>query len=360
MDFNKYKTSFIPKAKDAGYTDTEIENLLQYAEHLYSNNVPIIYDQEHLAALLGVRLEHLLSMTNTNRKFYKVFKLPKKKKGFRKIEQPLPTLLSIQYWILDNILVKCSNMFISSSATAFVPGVQLRENLMPHKDQDIVVAVDIKDFFTSVGFGPVYNIFDALGYDTAVSVMLTKLCLYHGFLPQGAPTSPMLSNMVFFELDQRIEKYCHHRDYKYTRYADDLTFSGSDVRVGLLLRYVRWMLGLKGFELNESKTKIMGRANAQYVTGCTVNERPNAPRSYRNKIRQEIFHLKTKGLEHHFAKVKNLPPHINTLGAYLNHLLGKVYYVLQINPDENEFIEYHDYLKKMIQEKNSQYHNGKE
>lgn len=352
MDFNNYKITFIPEAKKAGYTDEEIDHFLQYAERLFNNNVPIIYDQEHLAALLGVKLDHLLSMTNTNRKFYKVFKLPKRKNGFRKIEQPLPTLLSIQYWILDNILLKCSDRFISDSATAFVHGTQLLGNLTPHKNQDIVVSVDIKDFFTSVGFGPVFNIFDLLGYDTHVSVMLTKLCLYHDFLPQGAPTSPMLSNMVFYELDKKLENYCHHRGYNYTRYADDLTFSGSNVRVGLLLRYVRWMLGHKGFELNESKTKIMGRANAQYVTGCTVNECPNAPRHYRNKIRQELYHLRTKGIEHHYNRVKNLPAHINTQDAYLNHLLGKVYYVLQINPDDTEFIEYRDFLKKMIQEKN--------
>lgn len=353
MDFNNYKLLFIPEAKSAGYSDEEIDYLLQYAERLNNNNVPIIYDQEHLASLLGVRLEHLLSMTNTNRKFYKVFKLPKKKKGFRKIEQPLPTLLSIQYWILDNILIKCSDRFVSESAKAFVHGVQLRDNLTPHKNQDIVVSMDIKDFFTCVGFGPVYNIFELLGYDTPVSVMLTKLCLYHGFLPQGAPTSPILSNMVFYELDCKIKEYSIHRNYNYTRYADDLTFSGSDIHVGLLLRYIRWMLGRKGFELNESKTKVMGRANAQYVTGCTVNDTPNSPRTYRNRIRQEVFHLKTKGLEHHFARVKNLPSHINTPEAYLNHLLGKVYYVLQINPKENEFIEYRDYLKSMIQEKNT-------
>lgn len=346
MDFNEYKQKFVSKAKDDGYNDAEIEELLRYAERLNKNNVPIIYDQEHLASLLGIRLSHLLSMTNSNRKFYKVFKLPKKRGGFRRIEQPLPTLLSIQYWVLDNILSRCAEKLISPSAKAFKRNVPLTDNLTPHADQDLIVAVDVKDYFTSINAKTVYYLFEMLGYNPSVATMLARLCTYHGFLPQGAPTSPMLSNMVFYDLDVKIEKYCRYRGINYTRYADDLTFSGSNIRVGLLLRYIRWMLGMKGFELNEAKTKVMGRANAQYVTGCTVNEKANSPRSYRNQIRQEVYHLKTKGLAHHFEHFKKRPSHINTPESYLRHLLGKVYYVLQINPNEREFIEYRDLLKQ--------------
>ena len=117
------------------------------------------------------------------------------------------------------------------------------------------------------------------------------------------------------------------------------------------------MLDRRGYQLNEDKTKIMGRASAQYVTGCTVNHKANAPRKYREKIRQEVFHLKTQGLTEHFSKVKNLPPIITTPLSYLNHLLGKVYYVLQINPEEREFIDYRDYLKQYIKNLQETPHN---
>lgn len=350
MDFNEYKNKFIEQAIDAGYTDAEIAGLLYYASRLNSESIPIIYDQEHLALLLGLDLPYLLAMANSNRKFYKQFQIPKKNGGKREIEQPLPNLLKVQYWILENILQKCSiDNLINPSAKAFINDVSLSDNITPHVNQDLVVSVDIKDFFTSISFFKVYGLFlDIMGYNKEVAVLLAKLCTFNDFLPQGAPTSPILSNMVFSRLDESISSYCQHRGYNYTRYADDLTFSGSNIKVKLLLRYIQGMLGRRGYQLNEEKTKIMGRASAQYVTGCTVNHKANVPRKYREKIRQEVYHLKTKGLTEHFSKVKNLPPIINTPQAYLNHLLGKVYYVLQINPKEKEFIDYKDYLKQYI------------
>lgn len=350
MDFNAYKSKFIEQAIDAGYTDTEIAELLDYAHRLNSENLPIIYDQEHLALLLGLELPYLLAMANSNRKFYKQFQIPKKNGGKREIEQPLPNLLNVQYWILENILQKCSiDNLINPSAKAFINGVSLSDNIIPHVNQGIVVAVDIKDFFTSISFFKVYGLFlDIMGYNKEVAVLLAKLCTFNDFLPQGAPTSPMLSNMVFSRLDESISNYCQHRGYNYTRYADDLTFSGSNIKVKLLIRYIKGMLDRRGYQLNEDKTKIMGRASAQYVTGCTVNHKANVPRRYRERIRQEVYHLRTKGLAEHFCRVKNLPYYINTTEAYLNHLLGKVYYVLQINPNDREFIEYRDYLKSYI------------
>lgn len=352
MDFEKYKKDFTAQAIIEGYTEPEINELLLYAERLHKESVPIIYDQEHLACLLGFDLSYLLAMANSDRTFYKVFYVPKKNGSKRQIEQPLPNLLYVQRWILENILMSCKiDSIIHSSAKAFRTNVSLKDNIQPHVNQDMVIALDLKDFFTSITFLHIYGLFyERLGYRKDVSVLLAKLCTYRGFLPQGAPTSPMLSNMVFSRLDESIANYCANRNYTYTRYADDLTFSGSEMKVKLLVRYVVNTISRKGFVLNEHKTKIMGRASAQYVTGCTVNHKPNAPRKYRECIRQEIYHLRTKGISEHFSKVKNCPSYINTHEAYLNHLLGKVYYVLQINPDEREFLEYRNYLNSYISE----------
>lgn len=350
MDFDNYKIQFQEKALLEGYSTEEIGDLLYYAQRLHSENVPIIYDQEHLALLLGFDLPYLLAMANSDKTFYKIFEIPKKNGSKRQIEQPLPNLMYAQKWILENILMQCKiESIIHSSAKAFIPKVSLLDNITPHSNKKMVIALDIKDFFTSITFLHVYGMFyERIGYNKDVSVLLAKLCTFKDFLPQGAPTSPMLSNMIFSRLDESIALYCLHRNYTYTRYADDLTFSGSDIKVKLLLRYVEGMLGRRGFELNEKKTKVMGRASAQYVTGCTVNHKTNAPRKYRERIRQEVYHLRTKGLAEHFNKVKGRPLYINTTEAYLNHLLGKVYYVLQINPTEKEFLEYRDYLKSYI------------
>ena len=332
-----------------GYDIAEIDELLGYASVLVKQGLPIIYDQEHFSKLLGLKLSYIIAMANSNRKFYKTFEIPKHNGSKRLIEQPLVDLLIIQRWILDYILIPASYTYVHHSAKAFMSGMSLTYNLAPHVKKDIVVALDIKDFFTNITFWPVYNIFHEMGYNNKISKLLAQLCLYKGFLPQGAPTSPMLSNLIFYRMDTAISGYCERRNITYTRYADDLVFSGKKIQVKLLVRYVEGRLAKNSLFLNTEKTKVMGRGNAQYVTGCVVNDKMNVPRQYRKKIRQEVFHLMTKGLSVHFSKVKGLPSHIKTPESYLNHLLGKIYYVLQINAEDMEFLKYRDEISQLIQ-----------
>lgn len=347
MDFELYKAVFTEKAKQEGYTEEEIAQLLTDAECLVKLNLPIIYDQEHLARLLGFQLPYLLAMTNSQRHFYNTYKLPKQHGGYRQIDQPLPNLKLVQEWILENILNPVFDKMISSAATAFMPGKSLRDHVSCHQGKKIVIALDLKDFFKNVRYYCVHDVFSALGYSNVVSTMLARLCTYRKSLPQGAPTSPMLSNMAFVRIDNMLQGYCQRRDIEYTRYADDMTFSGNNINVGLLIRHVNFLIG-GNYCLNEKKTKIMGQGNAQYVTGVTVNHFTQVPRSYRNRIRQEVYYIREKGLEFHFAHTKISKAWINKPEIYLNHLIGKINYVLQINPNDKTFLEYRKYLNGLV------------
>lgn len=348
MDFERYLSDFTQAAKESGYIEDEITSLLQYARGLYNKGFPIIYDQEHLSLLVGFDYYHcLLPISNSQAYFYKRYEIPKKNGGIRIIEEPFPALKEMQTWILRNILEPASLRYVSPVAKAFMPGKNLRENARFHRQKQIVVALDLHDFFGSIKSISVYQLFRDWGYNKSVSMMLTKLCTLRNSLPQGAPTSPMLSNLVFFNLDKKIFKYCKERNIRYTRYADDMTFSGDSFSISHLITYVKMLVETKSYKLNEEKTKVMGMGCCQKVTGIVVNEKMQVDKSYRDKVRQEVYYCIKYGVSEHMSRL-NLPNWIKTPKVYLHHLLGKVNYVLQINPKDSKFLIYRDYLRSLL------------
>lgn len=186
-----------------------------------------------------------------------------------------------------------------------------------------------------------------MGYKKPVVVFLTQLCTLGRCLPQGAPTSPMLSNMVFYDLDQRLFHYCRLRNIRYTRYADDLTFSGEYIDVNRLVKYVRMLVGTRRFKLNDEKTKVMRKGSCQMVTGVVVNKILQTPKKYRKKVRQEVYYCMKYGIANHMSRI-SLPTWITKESVYIHHLLGKVNYILQINPKDEEFIKYREWLKNLL------------
>ena len=348
MDFINYIKDFTQAAVKKGYEEKEIICFLQYAANLYRQGLPIIYDQEHLALLVGFDYYCcLLSISNEPDVFYKRYEIPKRNGGIRIIEEPYPVLKEIQTWILKTILEPASLKNVSPVAKAFMPGKNLRGNARFHKQQNVVIALDLHDFFGSIKSISVYQLFRRIGYNKSVSMMLTKLCTFKNALPQGAPTSPMLSNLIFYELDKKIFRYCQARDIRYTRYADDMTFSGECISISHLISYVKMLVGTKHFKLNEEKTNIMGRGSCQKVTGIVVNEKIQVSKSYRDKIRQEVYFCIKYGVSNHMRKIK-LPDWISTPKIYLHHLMGKVNYVLQINPKDRKFLEYRRCLNDFL------------
>ena len=337
MEFEIYRKKFETKASKSGLTDLEIIDCLNYAQPLIEKNLPVIYNTSHLSKLVGIRKTYIKRAAIYTKSYYRNFTIAKRSGKPREISEPLPNLKLIHNFILTNIL---ENVKISAFAKAYKKKSNILENTRYHLKQKKVVTLDIENFFPSINSKEVENIFVELGYSELISNLLSKLCTLNDALPQGAPTSPYLSNIFMFKFDSKLADYCLDRKIRYTRYADDITISG-DFDEKEAIEHVSALLKEMDLELN-SKTKIMKRGQQQIVTGIVVNEKNQVPRKERLKLRQEIYHIKTKELESH-KKFKQI-----TERNYLYHLYGKISYVVFINPDDKEFIEYKKFLKTLM------------
>lgn len=344
MTFEQYKKLFVREAEQQGYSEVNITKCLNYSEKLFQNKVPVIYNISHLSGLVGYRENYLKRAVLHTSFFYRNFYIPKRNGDKRRISEPLPSLKEIQLWILQNILY---NVEISKFAKAYIPKHSIKNNVNFHSGQKIVASIDLKDFFPSIKVNKIESIFRSLGYSNYLSNLLAKICCFedpveHGLasLPQGAPTSPYLSNIYLKPLDEHVSKYCVERKIRYTRYADDLTFSG-DFDFSELFSIVNTEVVKLGLKVNEKKTRILGRNNRQVVTGVVVNDKLQVERKKRKEIRQTIYYIRKFGLDNHMKKLNIRKAH------YIEHLLGKINFVLFINKEDTEFLKYKEYLMQI-------------
>lgn len=283
-------------------------------------------DQKVMACLYG--------FSNHTERHYHAVRIPKRDGTYRKLLVPDYMLMKIQRNILHHILDGCG---ISGCATAYHKGAGVMLNARAHTGKNVVVKLDIKDFFGSISFPMVLkSVFPVQYFPPAVGTMLTSLCCCNDFLPQGAPTSPAISNLVMKHFDESMNKWCRDKGISYTRYCDDMTFSG-DFNPGLVIKKVSGFLNAMGFELNETKTRILYRNGRQAVTGIVVNEKPQVSRDYRRKLRQEIFYCLKYGAKSHLER-QGSEAGISEEQYFLS-LLGKIRYVLLVNPEDQWFRE---------------------
>ena len=340
MKFDQYKTQFTQAAINSGYSEQNILECLNYSEKLFTNNVPVIYNTTHLAALVGYRKEYLKNAVMKTANFYREFDVQKKNGSLRHISEPLPSLKDIQRWILKNILYKVK---VSPFAKAYKPKVKLTENVRFHVHQQKVLALDLIDFFPSIKTKDVDRCFRQLGYSKLVSNLLAKLCCKDGSLPQGASTSPYLSNIFFEPVDIILSEYCKNRKIRYTRYADDLSFSGN-FNFKELLDFVTHSVNSIGLTINDEKTKLMTANMRQTITGIVVNNKPQVVFQKRNELRKSLYYIKKFGINNHILHQGIKQKH------YYEHLIGKVNFILHINPNDKEFKDYKAFLFGLKQE----------
>ena len=349
MDFKEYKKAFYDQALALGISPNAIDDILKYAEQLHKKDLPIIYDQQHFFQLVGYDGEYVIAVANQAAPFYKEYNIPKKNGGLRKIHEPYPSLKEIQSWILKQILTPATKRFVSPVAKAYIPKLNVRDNARFHKGQKYVLCLDLTDFFGSIHFSQVFSIFKNMGYSRPLAVLLSNLCVMKDALPQGAPTSPMLSNMVFKYYDDKIFEYCKAKNIRYTRYADDLTFSG-DFNYKEIISFINRLLSKTSFVINRSKTKIISNGNRQEVTGVIVNEKLQTSSIYRKKIRQEVYYIIKFGIDKHIKSIGWERPQIE----YVRHLLGKINFTLTINKNDSEMRKYYSYIHSLLKEYKSE------
>ncbi|MDL2290637.1 retron St85 family RNA-directed DNA polymerase [Desulfovibrio sp. OttesenSCG-928-F20] len=334
--WQEYKNEFISQAIHAGKSQKYIDTCLDYAYALIQNGLPIIFDATHLSLLVGYNKEYLFSAANSPRHFYRTFRIKKKSGGEREISEPLPSLKEIQHWILENILI---NIPCSKYAKAYIKKSSILQNAKFHRSQKNVLRLDIRHFFPSINLSKTYLVFYGAGYSKSVSMLLARLCSLHNGLPQGAPTSPALSNIAMKEVDSRIGGYTIKKNIRYTRYADDLVFSG-DFIPGDVISISSKILGEYGFALNEKKTKLMRAHQRQRVTGLIVNKKINIQRELKRKLIQEAYYINKYGLQSHLDKTLNTSIH------YIARLIGLTAFALSVNKNDKQLLTSIDIFRK--------------
>jgi retron-type reverse transcriptase len=313
------------------------------------NNVPQIDTVGALREVLGIRSErqlgYFLLATEQEDGPYTRFTIPKRDGSERAICAPKKQLRWVQRTILEKILAPAP---AHEAAHGFIPGRSTVTNATPHLGAKVLVKFDLRDFFPTISFYRVVGVFARLGYpvDDArfstddgsrrVAATLARLCCYTpdprawhlGHCPQGAPTSPAISNLVCRRLDARLAGLAKRNQGVYTRYADDLTFSFHDVvpDLGRLRWWVDQVCHQEGFVVHQDKFRVIRSSQRQVVTGVVVNEALRVPRPERRKFRAVLHNCRAHGLDSQAAKLGT-----KDVAGWLR---GYASYIHMVHPEE--------------------------
>ena len=279
------------------------------------------------AALLGVEVNRLEEILNNVSGHYQEFWMRKRSGGYRMISAPDKDLQAIQSTIYSRIL--SSVTIVHPAAVGFRCGRSVVDNAAPHLGKRYVLKMDIHDFFGSIRSPRVRQTFKKIGYPENVSKVLGALCCLHRHLPQGAPTSPALSNIVGYEMDRKLAALAAEYGLTYTRYADDLTFSGDVFPKEQIIPQVKRIIRDVKFEPNHKKTHFMNQSSRKIITGVSVASgvKLTIPKSKKREIRKNVYFILTKGLAEHQRRIGSHDP------AYLKRLIGMLCYWRAIEPD---------------------------
>lgn len=278
--------------------------------------LPVIRDLNDLASYTRLSPEKVQNLSYSAQYLYKEYTVPKVSGGVRVINQPSRALKAIQAWILRNILDKLKS---SNCSKGFEIGTSIVDNAKPHIGSNYILNIDLEDFFPSISAKKVYSVFSSLGYEKQVCILLTNFCVHNGALPQGAPTSPKLANLICAKLDSRIQGYAGPKGLTYTRYADDITISANTVKkIKCAHDFIETVVIGENLRINKKKTTISGVRKCKKVTGLIVNQTSvGIGRVKYKEIRAEIHYL-------HVGKTSNYN-RINGLIAFVYSVDRKMY-----------------------------------
>ena len=285
---------------------------------------------------LGFSAKTLYGLSNNPEKHYHNVFIPKSDGSKRKLSVPDLILKKVQRSIADNILTQYP---ISRYAQAYKPGSSIQHNAQPHIGKKKLLKLDIEGFFDHIHYSQVKDIvFYEEKFSEHIRILLTMLCYYKESLPQGAPTSPAITNIIMYDFDETVGAFCNKKKISYTRYCDDMTFSG-EFNEKEIINFVRNELSKLGLHLKNRKTAVIPATKRQTVTGIVVNEKLNITKEYKKNIRQEMYYIKKFGLDEHLNKRG-----LTDKYQYLLSLRGRIAFVLQTVPNDREFLEYQKFI----------------
>lgn len=288
-------------------------------EKLKKNGLPVYSSVKDLAKAMGISVNELrflaFSRKNSKISHYKRFKVAKKTGGFRLISAPMPRLKKTQHFILENILNKVT---VHEKAHGCVLQKSIVSNAQFHVNKAVVINQDLQNFFPSVTYKRIKGVYKSLGYSEQLAVVFALLCSepkvldisllgenYYAqrgerFLPQGSPCSPAITNILCKKLDFRLDGLAEKYGFTYSRYVDDITFSGNAEqlpKITAILKYSKKIIKEENFKLHPDKLRVMKRNQRQEVTGIVVNEKVNINKKSLKRFRALLFQIENEGLE---------------------------------------------------------------
>ncbi len=326
------------------------------------NDFTSLSSKSELAEFLDITVKQLdYNAYNVDEK-YNTFTIPKKRGGTREIFAPIPSLKSIQKKLAKEIYVLYNP---KRHVHSYIKKKGIRTNAKIHIKQYYVLNIDLQDFFPSINFGRVSGMFKShpFNFNDEISYLLAQICCHKNFLPQGSPTSPIISNFICRSLDNQLKSLAKTSKCYYTRYADDITFS-TRMRSfpSELASYSSGTLELgkeliqiiedNGFTVNSNKNCLRRNHEHQFVTGLTVNEKLNVKRRFIKQLRAMLYAWEKHGLDkaalEHFKKYSRRHKDKEDNALFIKIIEGKLHFLADIRgKDDDIFKKYVGQFKKL-------------
>jgi len=263
-----------------------------------------------LASIFGLSYRELVPIIYPKNSNYRCFEIPKRSGGNRTICAPKKRLKRIQSMLYKE-LVKYYQP--RQSTHGFIAGRSIKSNALNHVNKKFILNVDLKDFFGSIHFGRVLRLFKSKPFhlNHEIATVLAQICCFENKLPQGAPTSPIITNMICKKLDHQLQDLAKKSASNYSRYADDITFSFTCPKLSISKNIIQdpsttppllgesliQIIKSNGFEINWNKIRLRSNRERQRVTGIVVNQKCNVSSDYIRKTKSMLYAWERFGAE---------------------------------------------------------------
>ena len=330
---NREKSTSSPTSRKNKIVDKQIKP--SFFANIFS--APLPFDDEAInwcANFLMIDKKTLVNILRNTSGCYTDFKIKKRSEGYRTISAPNTTLLSIQKVIYKRVLLTAN---VHPACMGFRQNTSVAHNAKAHLGNKQILKIDIADFFGSIKKHRVLKAFEKIGYPTNISKVLAELCTLRSKLPQGAATSPSLSNVIAYDIDVKLTTLAKNNKLTYTRYADDLTFSGEAIDYESLFPQIDDVIREEKLVVQRKKTRYLTENKKKIVTGISISsgEKMTIPKSKKREIRKTVHYILTRGLVEHQRFIGSTDP------SYLKRLIGYLNFWLMVEPDNI-------YVKKSI------------
>lgn len=331
---DNYLTELERELVRLGKSEAFIKKCCQYAQELLERKKPVLFDAKHV--------DKVLKMEGVKTNAYHFFDIGNGRKS-RYIESPSVSLKKRQKWIAINIL---QSEELGNWIHGYVKEKSIVSSVRVHVGKKRILRLDIKSFFPSINSDMVEKLFHDMGYSKSAAERLTYLCTfsweklydnnieipeeYQGksYLPHGAPSSPILANLVFQKVDLVILEAIKEYDIQYSRYADDLIFSSDTDDLQWLIERIREILAKYNFKINNNKTKLMTENDPKLLMGLNITKGIKIQKRYKRKLYQEIYFCKKYGVREHLERTDS-----NGRANFAGYLYGKAYFINMVEPE---------------------------